>query len=99
VPAPYRHHIFVCTNERPPGDPRGDCASKGGGTVREAFAKELKARGLSAEIRANKAGCLDTCELGCSVVVYPAGTWYSKVTVADVPRIVDSLAPRYGPRP
>jgi len=91
VPPPYRHHIFVCLNERPPGDPRGDCASKGGAAVREALARELKARGLSAQVRANKAGCLDSCEAGCSVVVYPAGTWYSKVTVADVPRILDAL--------
>ncbi len=93
MPPPYRHHIFVCLNERPPGDPRGDCASKGGASVREALAKELKVRGLSAEIRANKAGCLDSCELGCSVVVYPAGTWYSRVTPADVARILDALRP------
>jgi len=41
-------------------------------------------------VRANKAGCLDHCEHGSTVVVYPEGIWYGNVQVADVPEIVES---------
>ena len=70
-------------------DPRGSCLARGGDKVRDAFAKELKARNLARVIRANKAGCLDACEHGVCVVVYPEAVWYGAVTPADVPEIVE----------
>jgi len=51
--------------------------------------KELKARGISKLVRANNAGCLDQCERGVTVVVYPEQVWYGGVTVDDVTEIVD----------
>src|SRR5262249_24661368 len=87
--APYKRHVFVCTNVRPPGSPRGCCAEKGSENLRGLFKKLLKARGLAADIRANTAGCLDTCEAGPSVVVYPEGVWYGGVKPEDVPEIVE----------
>jgi (2Fe-2S) ferredoxin len=90
MPPPYRRHVFVCENDRPPGDPRGCCLARGGAEVREALRRELKARDLSRVVRANKAGCLDACEHGVTVVVYPEGVWYGGVTPADVPEIVES---------
>ena len=90
MPPPYVRHVFVCQNERSCDDPRGCCLARGGAEVREAFARELKARDLSKRIRANKSGCLDACENGVSVVVYPEGVWYGHVTPADVPEIVES---------
>ena len=89
MPPPYVRHVFVCMNERACDDPRGCCLARGGAEVREAFARELKALDLAKRIRANKAGCLDNCENGCSVVVYPEGVWYGHVTEADVDEIVD----------
>lgn len=89
MPPPYVRHVFVCQNERSCDDPRGCCLARGGAEVREAFAKELKARDLSKRIRANKAGCLDACDQGVSVVVYPEGVWYGRVTPADVAEIVE----------
>ena len=89
MPPPYLRHVFVCQNERPPDDPRGSFLARGGDKVREAFAKELKARNLARVIRANKAGCLDACERGVCVVVYPEAVWYGAVTPADVPEIVE----------
>src|SRR5206468_1615537 len=71
VPAPFERHVFVCQNERTPDDPRGCCAAKGSAAVLEAFKSALKARDLSRRIRAQKAGCLDACATGVSVVVYP----------------------------
>ena len=68
-----------------PGNPKGDCASKGGEEVREAFKRLLHEKGLKGRIRANAAGCLDQCARGVTVVVYPEQVWYGGVRVEDVP--------------
>jgi (2Fe-2S) ferredoxin len=85
----FEHHVFVCENRRPDGSPKGCCATKGGAAVREALKAELARRGLQGRVRANAAGCLDACDRGVAVVVYPEGVWYGGVTVADVPEIVE----------
>lgn len=85
-----KHHLFVCLNERPAGHPRGCCKSKGAERLLELFKEELSKRGLRLEVRAQKAGCLDTCEWGPSVVVYPDNVWYGRVGEADVAEIVES---------
>jgi (2Fe-2S) ferredoxin len=86
----FRHHVFVCENRRPDGDPRGSCAAKGSEAIRAALKAEIARRGLKQEVRANAAGCLDACADGPSVVVYPEGVWYGHVRVEDVPEIVES---------
>jgi (2Fe-2S) ferredoxin len=85
----FTHHIFVCCNQRPEGHPRGCCDPTGSEALRDCFKKELAARGLKTTVRANSAGCLDQCELGPTVVIYPEAIWYGHVTLADVPRIVE----------
>src|SRR5687768_994011 len=87
--APYECHVFVCTNRRPDGHPRGSCAAKGSEPLRDRLKSEVGKRGLAGKIRVNAAGCLDTCEEGISIVVYPEATWYGRVTEADVPELVD----------
>ena len=84
----FTHHIFVCCNRRELGHSRGCCDPDGSEKLREAFKQELKKRKLGPLVRANKAGCLDQCELGPTVVVYPQGIWYGRVQLSDVPRIV-----------
>lgn len=84
----FTHQIFVCGNAREPDHPRGSCDPEGAQTLREAFKKELKKAGFGPLARANHAGCLDQCEHGPAVVIYPQGVWYGRVTVEDVPRIV-----------
>ena len=86
---PYRRHVFVCLNERPKNDPRGCCAEKGAEEVRSRFKDALKKRGLAKDIRANAAGCLDTCAQGVSVVVYPEGVWYTYVDKEDIDEIIE----------
>lgn len=88
--ANFERHIFVCCNERAADHPRGSCGQKGGAEVRGAFKKQLKERGLKGGVRANEAGCLDQCEHGVTVVVYPEQVWYGFVRVEDVPEIVES---------
>jgi (2Fe-2S) ferredoxin len=85
----FQRHVFVCINERPADHPKGCCKAKGGVEVRDELKTELKKRGISKIVRANNSGCLDQCEHGVSVVVYPEQVWYGNVTVADIPEIVD----------
>ena len=88
--APHlERHVFVCTNRRDPGNPKGCCAEKGAEEVRSMFKGVLHDRGLKDRMRANAAGCLDQCEHGVTVVVYPDQIWYGHVTSADVPEIVE----------
>jgi len=57
-----------------------------------AYAKDrVKALKLSGEgkVRINQAGCLDRCEEGPCVVVYPEGVWYTYVDKADIDEIID----------
>jgi (2Fe-2S) ferredoxin len=85
----FRHHLFVCENRRPEGASRPCCAGRGGEAVKQAFKSELIRRGLNGEVRANSAGCLDLCEQGPVVVVYPEGAWYVGVRPEDVAEIVE----------
>jgi (2Fe-2S) ferredoxin len=85
----FQRHLFVCVNERPPGNPKGCCKEKGSEAVRDEFKKRLAELGLKGIVRANAAGCLDQCATGVTVVVYPEQVWYGHVTVADVPEIIE----------
>ncbi|MEW5850657.1 MAG: (2Fe-2S) ferredoxin domain-containing protein [Myxococcota bacterium] len=84
----FKHHIFVCENERAPDNPKGCCKRKGSVDIRLAMKKLVDEHGLRGEVRCNSAGCLDACEYGPTVVVYPDATWYSVPTVADAEEIV-----------
>jgi len=85
----FDKHIFVCTNQREEGHPRGCCLSKNSPEILEKFKAEVKAKGLSSTIRANKSGCLDACEHGPIVLVYPEQIWYGGVTPEDVDEIME----------
>ena len=91
----YSHHVFFCTNQREPdssGQTRPCCASAGAAELRDYAKKRVKALGLAGEgrVRINNAGCLDRCELGPCVVIYPEGTWYTYVDRHDLDEIIDS---------
>ena len=74
----YKKHIFICTNERPLDNPKGDCIRCGGMDIRMKFVKLINQHGLKGKVRANKSGCLDACELGAVVVIYPDNIWYTR---------------------
>lgn len=84
----FARHVFVCLNERAAGSPKGCCASKGALAVFNELKKSAYDQGLKGVVRINRAGCLDACEEGVSVVVYPEAVWYAGVTVQDVPDLV-----------
>jgi (2Fe-2S) ferredoxin len=83
-------HVFVCENKRPDGHPRGCCAAKGSAEIREALKKKVAVEGMNNTVRINAAGCLDGCEHGPTMVVYPEAVWYGGVTLADVDEIFTS---------
>ncbi|HEY9163612.1 MAG TPA: (2Fe-2S) ferredoxin domain-containing protein [Magnetovibrio sp.] len=85
----YRLHIFACTNMRPEKHPRGSCAARGGQKLRDYMKARAKELGIEG-VRVNSAGCLDRCELGPVVVIYPEGVWYSVQTTDDIDEILDS---------
>lgn len=87
-PAPYFDaHIFVCCNRRPDGHKRGSCAARGSEALRDYMKARVKEAGVP-QARVNMAGCLDRCEDGPCLVIYPAGVWYRIETRADVDRII-----------
>ncbi len=85
----FTSHIFVCCNRREPGHSRSCCNPDGTEALRNCFKAELKNRNLGPLVRANQSGCLDQCELGPTVVIYPQGIWYGHVRPDDVPRIIE----------
>jgi (2Fe-2S) ferredoxin len=85
----FTHHVFVCTNRRSEGHRRGCCDPSGTEALRTALKNEIKSRGLGPLVRANKAGCLDQCEHGPCVAIYPEGIFYGNVGLEDVTRIVE----------
>jgi len=86
----FERHIFICGNTRPAGHPRGCCDPIGRAELQLSFKQKLAERGLKGRVRANQSGCLDQCEHGPNLVVYPDAVWYGGVTLADVDEIVDS---------
>lgn len=89
-PAPfYQCHVFVCTNVRPEKHPRGSCARRGAVELRDYMKDKAKEMGLKG-VRVNSAGCLDRCELGADMVIYPDGVWYHYETKEDIDEILDT---------
>ncbi len=83
----FEKHVFICTNQK--DAPKKSCGTEHGLALVEAFKQELTARGLQKSIRAQRAGCLDACGFGPTMVVYPEGTYYGNVQLSDVPELVE----------
>ncbi len=83
----FKKHIFICTNQRDNG--KRCCGQEHGLALVAAFKKELKDKGLNVEIRAQRAGCLDACDFGPSLVIYPEGIYYGNVQLNHVSEIIE----------
>lgn len=84
----FKHHVFFCCNQRAEGE---SCCANHGAAELQAYAKDrVAALGLKGKgkVRINKAGCLDRCDEGPVLVVYPDNVWYTFVDKADVDEIV-----------
>ena len=88
MPKPERF-VFVCTNQRPPGHPRGSCGQKGAREVIARLDKLFQEKDLYSRIRLVPTGCLGPCMEGPIVAVYPDDVWYKELTPDDVEEIVN----------
>ena len=77
----FRSHVLICGGT--------GCTSSGSAALREKLAAELKEKGLEEEIKIVQTGCFGLCALGPIMIVYPEGTFYSRVTPDDIPEIVE----------
>lgn len=85
----YQYHVFFCTNERQQGE---QCCEHCNATAIRNYAKDrIKQLGLAGagKVRINTAGCLDRCELGPVIVVYPEAVWYTYLDREDIDEIIN----------
>jgi (2Fe-2S) ferredoxin len=85
----YKRHVFVCCNRREA--PERCCAASGGAEMQKYAKSRIKELGLAGKgkVRINKAGCLDRCDEGPVLVVYPDDVWYTYVDEPDIDEIID----------
>jgi len=90
--APIRHHVFVCTGK--------SCSARDSAEVRDAFERELKARGIlfgreakgknpKGSVVLTECASVGFCAIGAAVMIYPDGVWYAQVRVTDVVEIIE----------
>ena len=85
----FEKYILICVNERPDGE-RVACGTSFCGKDLAASLKDaVKKAGQANRIRVSKTLCLDVCEQGPNVLVYPDNFWFKQVTLGDVPAILD----------
>jgi (2Fe-2S) ferredoxin len=85
----FEHHVFVCHNVRPADAPRPSCTTEGKSDLHTRLQQLSKEAGLGGRVRINKSGCLDQCEHGPMMVVYPEAVWYGNVRPEDASVIVE----------
>lgn len=83
----FQNHVFCCTNRREAGHKRGCCAEKDADALRDYMKERVKGLGIR-KTRINSSGCLDRCELGPCMVIYPEGVWYSCKNKEDVDEVI-----------
>ena len=84
----YKHHVFFCCNRRAPGE--RCCQDHAADEMRDYAKSRVKALGLAGKgkVRVNKAGCLDRCDEGPVLVVYPDNVWYTFIDKSDIDEII-----------
>jgi (2Fe-2S) ferredoxin len=85
----FDFHVFVCVNRRSEGHPKGSCAARGSERLRDYMKARAKQLGVQ-RARINTAGCLDRCEEGPCIVVYPAGIWYRIENECDIDEVLQT---------
>ncbi len=84
----YKTHVFCCVNKRPADHPRSCCSARGLIDLHAYMKGRVKELELK-DIRVNQSGCLERCELGPSMVIYPEGVWYTYNSTDDVDEIIE----------
>ena len=84
----FEHHVLCCNNQRPEGHPRSCCADRNGGHLAQYMARRVEELGIK-NFKVTEAGCMERCELGAAIVVYPEAVWYTYETEEDVEEILE----------
>ena len=85
-----KKHIFVCSSSRMTGQMKGGCIQQESASIINLFIEEVQERGLDGDVMVTNTGCLQICDKGPIVIVYPDNVWYGKVSPDDVEEIMDS---------
>jgi (2Fe-2S) ferredoxin len=85
-----KKHIFVCSSSRMTGQMKGVCIQQESASIINLFIEEVQERGLDGDVMVTNTGCLQICDKGPIVIVYPDNVWYGKVSPDDVEEIMDS---------
>jgi len=86
----FTHHVFFCTNQRAEGE--ACCNNFNAQNMRDYVKSKVKKLGISSaenRIRINSAGCMDRCDAGPVLVVYPEAVWYTYVDEHDLDEIIE----------
>jgi (2Fe-2S) ferredoxin len=86
----FDKHVFFCTNQRENGE--ACCGNHNAQKARDYVKAKVKELGIPDQlnkIRINSAGCMDRCEEGPIIVIYPEGTWYTYVDEKDLDEIIE----------
>jgi (2Fe-2S) ferredoxin len=86
LPKPARQ-VLICTNTRPPGNPKGSCGEKGSEALADALKALVRERGLQDRVMVNRTSCLKHCSRGITLAVQPDNVWYAGVTPDDLAEI------------
>jgi len=86
----FEHHVFFCLNQRAGGE--ACCMEKGAEAAFDHMKARIKKLGLNGEgkVRINRAGCLDRCNEGPVLVIYPQAIWYTFIDTEDIDEIIES---------
>lgn len=85
------HHIFVCASFRTNGGSQGACHKKDSNSLLQYLETELSDRDMN-DVMVSSTGCLNRCEHGPIMIVYPEGHWYGSVNEEKIDEILDGLA-------
>jgi (2Fe-2S) ferredoxin len=91
-PVPYRKTVFVCVHSREEGRVACGNSGRGGVELAQALKDGAKRLGLKGKVRVARTGCLDLCEKGPNVFIYPEGEWLSDLAPADADAVLKKAA-------
>lgn len=89
--ATRERYVWVCTNRRPDGHPKGSCAARGSEAFQSALKSACNAAGLASTVRVMTSSCIDVCEHGIAAAVMPDDALLGPLTEADIPALVEGL--------
>ena len=86
---PYKSHLFICGKSR--GGKKKSCGDTLSPDLKPLLKDAIKDRGWKGIVRISESSCFGVCATGPNIMIYPQKIWLSKVTVADIPEILQTL--------